>query len=386
MSGEKGFKKAFVIFMDILGSQNRSDFNELFEINELFHSELLANKHQDREYVAYQRHIYTFSDCAYIIYDHKNESDSNWSALFNVALLNCEPLLMKFLSKGLVLRGGAAYGDVYYDENKNMFFGDAINKAYQYESKTAKYPRIVIDDYVAKKVIKYTKRVDKRFEKRNKKIDLTFDDHIGCIVDLDSDRKYYLNYFNSIQHGRDYSLIIKKNNKQFLEDVISMCDERIALFEENENVRSKYEWLKKYADRSVNEHINKVIEYKKPFWDKVFAGLNPQNRTLFNKYYKYEYLTNVGRPFDIQKQFERFNNFKTLNYLWQSEEKDGMVIMTNEQKIREKISTIEGLADYLVSYNNSRGEFYTSDCERFETKDEAVQHEINWLKEEYNEL
>lgn len=60
--------------------------------------------------------------------------------------------------------------------------------------------------------------------------------------------------------------------------------------------------------------------------------------------------------------------------------------MTNEQKIREKISTIEGLADYLVSYNDSRGEFYTSDCERFETKDEAVQHEINWLKEEYNEL
>lgn len=39
-----------------------------------------------------------------------------------------------------------------------------------------------------------------------------------------------------------------------------------------------------------------------------------------------------------------------------------------------------------MSYNDNYGEFYTSDCESFETKGEAVQHEIEWLKEEYNEL
>lgn len=58
--------------------------------------------------------------------------------------------------------------------------------------------------------------------------------------------------------------------------------------------------------------------------------------------------------------------------------------MTNEQKIREQVSTIEGLANYLVTYNDSYGEFYTSDCESFDRKDEAVKHEIEWLKEEYN--
>ena len=78
MSGnEKRFDKALVIFVDILGSQSRDDFNELFKINELFHSELLGNKSQDREYATYQRHIYTFSDCAYIIYDYRNKSTSN---------------------------------------------------------------------------------------------------------------------------------------------------------------------------------------------------------------------------------------------------------------------------------------------------------------------
>ena len=71
---QKKFEKALVIFVDILGSQNRNDFDELFRTNELFHSELLGNKKQDRKYVAYQRHIFTFSDCAYIIYDYRHKS------------------------------------------------------------------------------------------------------------------------------------------------------------------------------------------------------------------------------------------------------------------------------------------------------------------------
>lgn len=212
-NSEKRFKKALVIFIDILGSQSRNEFSESFRINELFHSELLGNKNQDREYLAYQRHIYTFSDCAYIIYDYRNKFNFNLGALFDVALLNCEPILMKFLSEELVFRGGITYGNVYYDENKNMFFGDAINRAYRYESKVAKYPRIVLDEYVAEEVLKYTEKINKRTELRKNDGSLSFDDHIGCMVRLDSDGAYYLNYFNSIQHGRDYSRITNKSNK-----------------------------------------------------------------------------------------------------------------------------------------------------------------------------
>ena len=58
--------------------------------------------------------------------------------------------------------------------------------------------------------------------------------------------------------------------------------------------------------------------------------------------------------------------------------------MTNEQRIREKLSTIEALADYLVVYDDYYDEFRTSDCESFDRKDEAVKHEIEWLKEKYN--
>ena len=50
--------------------------------------------------------------------------------------------------------------------------------------------------------------------------------------------------------------------------------------------------------------------------------------------------------------------------------------MTNEQRIREKINTIEGLADYLVNYNDNYGEYFTSDSKSFDKKEDAISHEI----------
>ena len=39
-----GFSKYLVIFVDILGSQNRTDFQETYHINKIFHEELEKNK------------------------------------------------------------------------------------------------------------------------------------------------------------------------------------------------------------------------------------------------------------------------------------------------------------------------------------------------------
>jgi hypothetical protein len=265
----KGYKKALVIFIDILGSQNRTDFNELLEINELFHDELLRNKEQDREYVAYQRHIYTFSDCAYIFYDHKsnvNKTQTNLGALFEVALCNCEPLLMKFLSKGLIFRGGVAYGDVYYDESKSMFFGEAVNTAYRYENEIAKYPRVLVDKFVAETIKNYKKQED-------------------CIVKLDSDDQYYLHYLNSIQQGWSYRHIISKDNRQFISDVVSMCDTNIATFSKNGNICSKYEWLKRYIIQSSRDSTGEEVIYQKDHWDNMSRLLSNEEFSKLTKRY-----------------------------------------------------------------------------------------------------
>lgn len=224
------FEKALVIFIDILGSQSRKSFNEQYKINSLFHNELLENKNNNKDYLAYQRHIYTFSDCAYIIYDYKDKSTDHLGELFNVAFSNCEMLFMKLLSHEIIFRGGTAFGDVFYENDKNMFFGEAINRAYQYESTVAKYPRIVVDNYIANEVIKI---------------------QTDNIVKLDKDGTYYINYFNSIQQGIDCSQIIHQTNREFTQNIINLCKKQIRKHRKYDNVRSKYEWLKRVAEQAL---------------------------------------------------------------------------------------------------------------------------------------
>lgn len=54
------FSKYLVMFVDILGSQNRDDFQEIYKINKIFHEEFDGNKKNDMIHTVYFRKIYTF--------------------------------------------------------------------------------------------------------------------------------------------------------------------------------------------------------------------------------------------------------------------------------------------------------------------------------------
>ena len=169
-SETNGFSKYLVIFVDILGSQDKTDFKETYKINKIFHEELEKNKENDMEHTVYFRKIYSFSDCAYIFYGFKDEiSDERKieSELFKVALCNCEPIFLRFIKERILFRGGIAYGDAYVDPSKSMFFGDAVNRAYKLESEVAIHPRIVIEDMIAEQVLENIKEIKYKVLARN---------------------------------------------------------------------------------------------------------------------------------------------------------------------------------------------------------------------------
>jgi hypothetical protein len=56
--------------------------------------------------------------------------------------------------------------------------------------------------------------------------------------------------------------------------------------------------------------------------------------------------------------------------------------MTNEQRIRNNISTTEKLAEYLIVYNDYNGKYYTSDGTAFYVEKEAIEYEVEWLQSE----
>jgi hypothetical protein len=49
-----------------------------------------------------------------------------------------------FISNGFICRGGIAYGDVHYEEERSLFFEPAVNRAYQIENEEVIYPRMLL--------------------------------------------------------------------------------------------------------------------------------------------------------------------------------------------------------------------------------------------------
>ena len=250
---DKSYHKALVIFIDILGSQNRQDFDILYHVNSIFHNQLEKNQHQDKSHTVYERHIYTFSDCSYIIYDYKEGVDElrkDIQNLMTVALYNTQTLIQEFLFNGFICRGGVAYGDVYYEKTRSLLFGPAVNLAYHLESKVAKYPRIAVDDFVAEKIISYHQQ---RLKDMPSKEQREFMKSVnGDIILQDRDNCYYFNYLCSVKQGHDYY-----RGKELLQRLRNLIDNEVRIQQNNpikaeaQKILEKYQWLSNYIDESI---------------------------------------------------------------------------------------------------------------------------------------
>lgn len=230
-------------------------------VKRCFYDEFEKNQKNDRSHTAYERKIFTFSDCAYIFYHFKDgisDERKDLGKLFTVALCNCETLFLRFLTERIVFRGGISYGDAYIDPHRNMFFGPAVNTAYKLESTIAVHPRIVIDNFVAETVIENILQVKYRMATQNPQ----YIPFVGMglmpqmpetgdgIVEKDIDGRYTFNYLhlpeNNIVSPNCYS-----SCQAFLEDLIQYCYEQIG---KNEAYRiiDKYYYLLRFSQSKLD--------------------------------------------------------------------------------------------------------------------------------------
>lgn len=245
MENNKSYSKYLVIFIDILGSQNRDDFEKAYKINSIFHEELEKNNKNDLPHTVYFRKIYTFSDCSYIFYGFKEnvpEEKRDEGKLFTTALCNCEPIFLRFIKEKIMFRGGISYGDAYVDPSKCMFFGKAVNRAYQLESNVAIHPRIVVDNYVAEELLRNVSfQMNQAIEKNN-----TGEISLSALIPLfghglverDVDNKFIFNYLHMPQFNLLYNDCYS-SGEEFIKEFINFCEEQI---EEN----TEYKIIDKY--------------------------------------------------------------------------------------------------------------------------------------------
>lgn len=246
----KGFEKAVVIFIDILGTKDRTNFDDWYKISDIFYKTVEREKELDstHPWTVYKREISIFSDCAYIVYDFKDDIDDSRKIkdeLIIISLYNTEKLICEFLTNDFIARGAITYGDIYYETNRGLFFGPAMNRAYELESKYAKYPRIIIDPCISDEIYSYNM---KKYRS----------DSIGCaingeIIKKDTDEIYFLHYLNSFQLG--YVNIDYENIFEFIKNERNKNRETTEL---KESINKKYDWLEKYVRNSLPLSLNPI--------------------------------------------------------------------------------------------------------------------------------
>lgn len=266
MSSESSnFSKYLVIFVDILGSQNRTNFQEMYQINKIFHEEFEKNQENDMAHTKYFRKVYTFSDCAYIFYGFKEriaDECKDLGTLFTVALCNCEPIFLRFIKEKIIFRGGISYGDAYIDSHRSMFFGPAVNRAYKLESETAIHPRIVIDSCLADEVIENISQVKYKIAAKDSQ-------YIAClgaglmpsipeagdgIIEQDIDGKYIFNYL----HFPENNMILQNyyiSCEDFIRALIDFCSEQIDKNTQYKII-DKYLYLQRFSQTKLDNFLN----------------------------------------------------------------------------------------------------------------------------------
>ena len=239
---EKKFRNAVVIFIDILGSQNRENFDEWYNIMNIFSTTVEHEKELDNTHpwTIYKREIHIFSDCAYILYDYKDNIEDSRKDIYKlmcIACYNTEKVLYEFLKNGFIARGAITHGELFYDNEKSIWFGPAINRAYFLESKQAKFPRIIIDPEYAEKLFEFNE-----YEYRNNALQRENNGEILC---RDVDDFIYLNYLNTVK--------LRVNQVEYynyLENVLQLCNNERKIprktKELQESIKNKYDWLEAF--------------------------------------------------------------------------------------------------------------------------------------------
>ncbi len=251
------YKKMVAIFVDVIGYKNITDFSKKHELHRLFHEEVAihAQRQEEIPHVIYDRKVFGFSDCAYFFFYYKDGIENNrknnvnlaYTAAYNVSLT-----ILRLMSKGFLARGGIAFGDVFID---NLgFFGPAVERAHEIESKEAIFPRLQFEQDLGKNVFEWEHDLSTKDPCL-----ISMYTEVPFMAEVEGD-KYFVNPFNVLQisgqflAGAETLTIEAVKNK-----VIDKVETDLKIFSTDPRVVEKLVWLKKYV-MGKKQLLKKEIE------------------------------------------------------------------------------------------------------------------------------
>jgi len=217
------YESRVVIFLDILGwgeiVDQSTDIPESFLriINVAYNFKAIAEGLNSDGDDPFDTRITHFSDSLVISLP---EADSRPERL-EFFLLG---LISATAHSGLFVRGGITIGEIYHKEG--MVFGPALNRAYELESKHAKYPRILLDENIYKGWTEVQLSTSWRKYR---------------------DNHYFYDFVRRLQE--------LPCNKKHLSPIKSSIESALVKYRNNRKILVKYCWLAKYFNESTSDDV-----------------------------------------------------------------------------------------------------------------------------------
>jgi hypothetical protein len=128
------------LFLDILGFSERvrASENDDDQVNRIVEAIDVMRRHFGEGDTFASKRITQFSDSVVVSYAI-DEHSSAFDLLYDTGLC-----LLRLAERGFLMRGGVAVGKLVHTETH--LFGPAMNAAYFLESKTANYPRVIVQE------------------------------------------------------------------------------------------------------------------------------------------------------------------------------------------------------------------------------------------------
>ena len=235
------YQNRVCLFLDILGFSEHvkqttdKDGNEVIdkvqEIGNLL--QLLPIKMKSFGNSNSERQITQFSDSIVVSFQL---TDKN---AFIQLLDDIMQIVVNFILKGYLVRGGITYGKLLHEEN--IVFGPAMISAYELESKIAIYPRIIFDKELVEELINNGDFALKSLF--NDEVESTY------FWKEDFDGKYYLNYLK----GSEIYMDPNEYYGYFLPELRKFITKALRN-RSNQSVRTKYGWLR----TKFNEQLDSI--------------------------------------------------------------------------------------------------------------------------------
>ena len=214
-----------VAFLDIMGFKEIVEKSQLDDYSRMNLIKTLTDLQAQRFYGSIYlgkdnpKELISFSDS--IVISYSVSKGTILDIIYDILWMQIE-----LAQAGLLLRGGVTIGDVFH--SGNVIVGPAMIKAFEMESKIAIYPRVIVDPIL----IEYAYNNPTDFHTKDESKELLLSWLCPC-----ENNYYFTNYL-----GMDAEL--REDYMPFLDHLHNLIEK--GLGSTDLNVKSKYEWMKKY--------------------------------------------------------------------------------------------------------------------------------------------